>query len=121
MRISRRPWAAFLSADQGLMHMRKIILAAAVAGAALSLAACSESTENAAGEAVDNAMADTEANLEAVGEEVDETATEAGAAVDEAGDDIGAATDEAGAEAEQAGNEIEADAQDETTQEAAVD
>ena len=90
--------------------MRKIILAAAAAGAALSLAACSESTENAAGEAVDSAMADTEANVEAVGDEVSETADEAGAAVDNAGNEV-----------EGEANEVEADVQDESTQEAAVD
>src|SRR5688500_15777225 len=39
-------------------NMRKIVLVAAIAGAALSLAACSENTEEAAGEAADSAMAD---------------------------------------------------------------
>ena len=38
--------------------MRKIIFAAAIAAGALSLAACSESTEQAAGETADAAMAD---------------------------------------------------------------
>ena len=45
--------------------MRKIVLVAAIAAGALSLAACSESTEDAAGEAADSAMADAEANTEA--------------------------------------------------------
>ena len=48
--------------------MRKIVLVAAIAAGALSLAACSEQTEDAAGEAADSAMADTEANAEAAGD-----------------------------------------------------
>ena len=50
--------------------MRKIVLVAAIAAGALSLAACSESTEDAAGDAADSAMADAEANMEAAGEAV---------------------------------------------------
>ena len=78
--------------------------------AALSLAACSESTEDAAGEAADSAMADTEANVEATGDAVGDAAAEAGDAVDAAGE----ATDEAA-------TEVEADVQDETETEAAAD
>ncbi|AKH43651.1 type IV secretory pathway VirB6-like protein [Altererythrobacter atlanticus] len=90
--------------------MRKIVLAAAVAGAALSLAACSEGTEEAAGDTVDSAMADTEANVEAMGDAAEGAMDEAGEAVDAAGE----ATD-------QMGDEIEADVQDETVEEAAAD
>jgi hypothetical protein len=86
--------------------MRKIVLAAAIAGAALSLAACSEGTE----EATDAAMADAEANVEAAGEAVDEAAAEAGEAIDAAGE----AVDEAAAD-------VEADVQDQTEEEAAAD
>jgi type IV secretory pathway VirB6-like protein len=104
----------FMPAPQGALlkdnTMRKIVLVAAIAGAALSLAACSESTEDAAGEAADSAMADTEANVEAVGDAAGDAAAEAGAAVDAAGD-----------EAAEAGAEVEADAQDETEAEAAAD
>ena len=57
--------------------MRKIILAAAAAGAALTLAACSEGTEDAASETVDGAMADTETNMDAMASEVDEMAADA--------------------------------------------
>src|SRR5690606_17175850 len=89
--------------------MRKIVLVAAAVGA-LSLAACSEGTQDAAGDAADSAMADAEANMEAAGEAVDDAAAEAGAAIDSAGE----ATDEAA-------TEVEADVQDETTTEAAVD
>ena len=46
--------------------MRKIILAAAIAGAALSLAACSEKTEDAASETADSAAADAAAKLKGV-------------------------------------------------------
>ena len=53
--------------------MRKIVLVAAIAGAALSLAACSEGTEDAAGEAADSAMAAAEAEAEVQ----DETPAEA--------------------------------------------
>jgi len=60
-----------------LKHMRKIILVAAAAGAALTLAACSEKTEDAATETADSAMADTEANAEAAGDAVEGAATEA--------------------------------------------
>ena len=81
--------------------MRKIVLVAAIAAGALSLAACSESTEDAAGEAADSAMADAEANTEAAADAVGDAAAEAGDAVDAAAD----ATDEAA-------TEVEADAQD---------
>lgn len=57
--------------------MRKFVLAAAAAGAALSLVACSEAAPEAE---VDTAMADAEANMEAV----DETAVAAEATADEA-------------------------------------
>ncbi len=66
--------------------MRKIVLAAAIAGAALSLAACSESTGDAAEETVDNAMADAEANAEAAGEVVEGAAADAGEAVEDVAD-----------------------------------
>jgi hypothetical protein len=92
------------------MHMRKFILAAAAAGAALSLAACSENTEDTTGAAIDSAMADAEANLEAVGDDVGQAADETGAAIDRAGDDVDATATEA-----------EADLQNESTREAAVD
>ena len=88
--------------------MRKIVLAAAIAG--LSLAACSEGTEDATGEAMDSAMADAEANMEAAGETVDDAAMEAGEAVEDAGE----ATD-------QMGDEMEADIQNESVDEAAAD
>jgi len=90
--------------------MRKIILAAAVAGAALSLAACSEGTEDNAEATMDSMAADTEANMDATG-----------AAVDDAAADVGAAADNAGEATDQMGDEIEADVQDETVGEAAAD
>ena len=82
--------------------MRKIVLVAAIAGAALSLAACSESTEDAAGDAADSAMADAEA-------------------VDDAAADVGEAADATVQGAEDAAAEAEAEVQDETTTEAAAD
>jgi predicted small secreted protein len=83
--------------------MRKIVLVAAIAAGALSLAACSEQTEDAAGEAADSAMADTEANMEAAGDMV-------GGAADEAGDAISGTA-----------NEAEAELHDESEAEAAAD
>jgi len=47
--------------------MRKIIFAAAAAGAALTLTACGETAET-ADETVDAVEADTEANMEAAAE-----------------------------------------------------
>ncbi|KHL24851.1 hypothetical protein PK98_13275 [Croceibacterium mercuriale] len=94
--------------------MRKIILAAAIAGSALSLAACSESTEDAAGAAVEGAANDVEANAEEVGQTVETGLNDAGAAVSGAVDSAGRATDEAG-------DRIEADVQDESVAEASRD
>jgi hypothetical protein len=96
--------------SKGNLSMRKIALFAAVAGAALSLAACSEKTEDAAATAVDSAAADTEANAEA-----------AGAAVTDAASDVDAAAENAAATAEGEAAEVEADAQDETVGEAKAD
>jgi cytoskeletal protein RodZ len=67
--------------------MRKIVLVAAIAAGALSLAACSQQTEEAAEETADSAMADTEANVDAMTDEAapaDETATTDATATDPA-------------------------------------
>lgn len=77
--------------------MRKIILAAAVAGSALGLAACSETADQ-AGETVDAMAADTEANAEAVAG----AAAEAGEAVEGAAADTAEAAEDAAVEAEAA-------------------
>ncbi|MEO6153572.1 MAG: hypothetical protein ABIT09_13365 [Croceibacterium sp.] len=90
--------------------MRKIIIAAAFAAGALSLAACSQKTENKTGEAMDSAAADASANADAVGENVDNAATAAGDAVNTA---AVAATD--------AKNAAEADLQGESKAKAAAD
>ena len=88
--------------------MRKIMLVAAIAG--LSLAACSEQTEDAVEATADSAAADTAANADAMGDAVDAAATDAAVAADATVD----AVDGAAAE-------VEAEVQDETTAEAAVD
>ena len=62
--------------------MRKIILAAAIAGSALTLSACSEGTEDAADATVDSAAADAEANMDAMAADVDAAAMEAEADMD---------------------------------------
>ena len=72
-----------------------------VGGAALSLAACSEQTEDAAATTADEAAEDTAENLDATGE-----AIEAGA------EEVAAETDEAAAEVEaEVEGETEAEAQ----------
>ena len=60
--------------------MRKIVLAAAVAGAALSLVACSESTEDATNATADDAIAEPQSNADASGSNV--ASTSAGAVLD---------------------------------------
>ncbi len=90
--------------------MRKIALFAAAAGAALTLAACSEKTEDAAATTADSIAADTEANMEAAGDAVAEGAA---AATDAAATGAAAATDAAAA--------AEAEVQGESTEEAKVD
>lgn len=89
--------------------MRKFALIAA-AGAALSLAACSEQTEDAAATTADSAVADTEANLDAAGD-----------AVTGAVNNVDAAAENAAANAEQEAAEVEADVQNETVGEAKAD
>ncbi|MCA0910379.1 hypothetical protein [Qipengyuania gaetbuli] len=71
--------------------MRKIALVAAASAAALSLAACSEATEDAAEATTEAAAADAEANMEAAGE-----------AVEAAGEEVAAEGEEAAAEVEAA-------------------
>lgn len=96
--------------------MRKILLVAAAVGA-LSVAACSEGTEEVAGETVDSAMADTEANVDALGAEGVEAVEGVEGAAVEGADLVGGAA----AEAEGAAAELEADVQDEPAAEAVVD
>lgn len=85
-------WGIYHSLIKELIHMRKIVLAAAVAGAALSLAACSKG-EEAADATADSAMADTEANAEAAApaEGADAAAATAEEATDAAAPAEGAA------------------------------
>jgi hypothetical protein len=65
------------------LNMRKIVLAA-VAGAAMSLAACSGNADNAASESSDSAMADANANADAAASAASEASTDAAAAASEA-------------------------------------
>lgn len=106
--LAVQPAGATVSQFKGYQPMRKIVLAAAIAGAALSLAACSNKTEEATGEAMDSAMADASTNADAAGEAVSTAAADAteaaGNAVDaaeataeDAADKAEAATDEAAA------------------------
>ncbi|WP_198507630.1 hypothetical protein [Qipengyuania seohaensis] len=90
-------------AVQGIFFMRKIALFAAASAAALSLAACSEATEDAAADTADSAAADAEANMEAAGE-----------SMEAAGEDVAAEADAAAAE-------VEAEVEGETEAEAAAD
>ena len=90
--------------------MRKIVLVAAAAAGALTLAACSEGTEDAAEATVEEGMADAEANMEAAGDTMSEGAAE-----------VEAGADAMAADADAAAAEVEADVQDETTAEAQAD
>ncbi|WP_341859048.1 hypothetical protein WKH79_12330 [Qipengyuania sp. GPGPB31] len=94
---------AFIFAVQGFRTMRKIALFAAASAAALTLAACSEATEDSAEATADEAVADAETNMEAIEAETDEAIA-----------DVTAEADEAAAE-------VEAAAENETTAEAAAD
>ena len=101
--------------------MRKIILAATVAAFALTVSACSESTEQAADAAVDGAAADASANADAMGAAVEGAATDAGNAVEGAAADAGAAVD-TGVDAVAAGSAAaEAELQNEPVSTAAAD
>jgi len=74
-----------------IYNMRKFVLAAAAAGAALTLVACSEAAPEAE---TDTAMTEAEANMEAVEPVAVETAVPADAAAAEATADTAAATAE---------------------------
>ncbi|MDZ4307129.1 hypothetical protein [Allopontixanthobacter sp.] len=80
-------------------YMRKFVLAAAAAGAALTLVACSEAAPEAE---ADSAMADAEANMEAAGESVDAAAADVDAAADATADTAEATADAAAETAEEA-------------------
>jgi hypothetical protein len=81
---------------KGFIPMRKIVLVAAAAAGALTLAACSEGTEDAAEATVEEGMADAEANMEAMEEGAEEAVADAEEGMAEAGD----AMEEEAAEAE---------------------
>ncbi len=74
--------------------MRKIVLAAAVAGSALGLAACSETAEQ-AGETAEAMAADTEANVEAMAEEAGDAVEGAAEAVEDAAEGAAEAAEDA--------------------------
>jgi len=78
-----------------IFNMRKFVLAAAAAGAALSLVACSEAAPEAE---TDTAMADAEANMEAATEAVEEAADATVEAADATADAAAATAEKAMAE-----------------------
>lgn len=94
--------------------MRKIMLVASIAAAALAVSACSEGTEDAAEATVEGAADDTAANVDAAGEAVEGAAVDTGAAVATGADAVVAGA-EAGAAA------AEAEVQGGTPAEAAAD
>ena len=61
LRTAQLTPCVFHSLFKDCYNMRKIVLAAAAAAAALTVAACSEKTEDAATQTADSAMADAEA------------------------------------------------------------
>jgi len=89
--------------DKGPHAMRKIILAAAVATAALGLSACSNNTEAEADETVEAMNADAEANLDSAGEAIEGVATQSA-------EDVSAAAKEAADQAEKTTDEVGDDA-----------
>ena len=66
--------------------MRKILLAAAVAGSALALAACSDAGDTEADETVEAMNADAETATDNAGEEVEATAGGTAASIEAAAD-----------------------------------
>ena len=62
--------------------MRMIVLAAAFAGGAMTLAACSNGTEDSANVSADSATADPQADAAASGQNVEDTGAQAGAVLD---------------------------------------
>ena len=77
-------------AVQGIPHMRKMIFAAAIAGAALSLSACSSKTEDAAATTADSAATDAAAGATDAAMAASTAATDAAASASTAA--AGAAT-----------------------------
>lgn len=104
-----RVWLVFCLVPLGSMHttlayrgifsMRKIVLAAAVAGSAFALAACSETADSAA-DTADAMAADVEANTEAAADVAGEAADTVAEVAGEAADTVAEAADEAAAAAE---------------------
>jgi len=81
-------------ADQGFELMRKIVLAAAIAGSALGLAACSEAADE-ADAAADAMAADAEAVAEEATAEVADAAEEVADAAEETVEEVTEAAEEA--------------------------
>ena len=98
-------------------RMRKILIIALTAAAGLSIAACSEKTQDAAETTADAAASDVAGAADAAGDAAEAAATDAGRAVDKAA----AATDEMGDKVEQKAAEVEADAHNESVSEAKAD
>lgn len=90
--------------------MRKIIGLSSAVALAMGLAACSEKTQDAAA-----------TTAESAGDDVANAADKAAAATDELGDKAAAAAKTAGAKVEQERAEIEADAHNESVEEAKKD
>ena len=67
--------------------MRKIILAAGAA--ALALTGCSQETKQKAGQTLDSAAADAQADANSAGENIGQAAAAAGSAIDTAADKAG--------------------------------
>jgi hypothetical protein len=108
--------------------MRKTIIIASALAASLTLAACSEKTQDAAEQTADSAGQDVAGAANAVGEvaetgaaAVGDAAREGAAAVGEAADKAAAATDELGAKVEDGRAKAEADLHNESVSEAKRD
>jgi hypothetical protein len=97
--------------------MRKTALIAASLAATVALAACSEQTQKSAENAADSASKDVQAAASAAGD----VAKEGAAAVESAADKAAAASDRMGAKVEEHRARIEADAQNESVDQAKRD
>ena len=89
-----RGGAQITLADQGIELMRKIVLAAAIAGSALGLAACAETADQ-ADETADAMAADAEANAEAMTDAAGEAADAMAEGAEEAADAMAEGAEEA--------------------------
>ncbi len=87
--------------------MRKILILSLSIAAGLTMAGCSQQTQDNAGKAADSAAADVGSAAVKASDAVDGAANSVGAAANDAGKAISGAADKAEAAADRAGNKFE--------------